>query len=130
LVELAQRTEELGYTGLWYPEAVGYESFGLGGFLLAHTKKLIIASGISNIYARDATAAKQGQHTLAKLHGGRFLLGLGFPMYRWSRMLAAINIASLWQRCALTWIAWIKRQRSHRRWMDHHRQCWRRSAPR
>jgi probable F420-dependent oxidoreductase len=77
LVELAQRTEELGYTGLWYPEALGYESFGLGGFLLAHTKKLIIASGISNIYARDATAAKQGQHTLAKLHGGRFLLGLG-----------------------------------------------------
>ena len=69
LVELAQRTEELGYAALWYPEALGYESFGLGGFLLAHTRKLIIASGISNIYARDATAAKQGQYTLAKLYG-------------------------------------------------------------
>ncbi len=77
MVELAQRTEELGYSALWYPEALGYESFSLGGFLLSHTDKLIIASGIANIYARDATATKQGQHTLAKLYGGRFLLGLG-----------------------------------------------------
>ena len=77
LVELAQRIEQLGYTALWYPEALSYESFGLGGFLLAHTDKLIIASSIANIYARDATASKQGQHTLTKLYGGRFLLGLG-----------------------------------------------------
>jgi alkanesulfonate monooxygenase SsuD/methylene tetrahydromethanopterin reductase-like flavin-dependent oxidoreductase (luciferase family) len=45
--------------------------------LLAHTKILIIASGIANIYARDATATKRGQHSLAKLYDGRFLLGLG-----------------------------------------------------
>jgi probable F420-dependent oxidoreductase len=77
LVELAQHTEELGYTALWYPEALGYESFSLGSFLLSHTDKLIVASGIANIYARDAAATKQGQHTLAKLYGGRFLLGLG-----------------------------------------------------
>jgi len=38
---------------------------------------LVIAAGIANIYARDATAAKQGQHSLAKFSGGRFLLGLG-----------------------------------------------------
>jgi len=79
LIELAQRTEQLGYSALWYPEALGYESFALGGFLLAHTKNLIIASGIANVYARDATATKQGQHSLAKLYGSRFLLGLGVP---------------------------------------------------
>ena len=77
LIELAQRTEQLGYAALWYPEVLGYESFALGSFLLTQTTRLIIASGIANIYARDATAAKQGQHTLAKLSGGRFLLGLG-----------------------------------------------------
>ena len=77
LTELAQRTEHLGYAALWYPEVLGYESFALGSFLLTQTTRLIIASGIANIYARDATAAKQGQHTLAKLSGGRFLLGLG-----------------------------------------------------
>jgi probable F420-dependent oxidoreductase len=77
LIELAQRTESLGYAALWYPEALSYESFALGSFLLHETETLIIASGIANIYARDAAAAKQGQHTLAKLSGGRFLLGLG-----------------------------------------------------
>lgn len=77
LIELAQRTEQLGYSALWYPEVLGYESFALGGFLLAHTTNLIIASSIANIYARDPTATKQGQHSLAKLYGGRFMLGLG-----------------------------------------------------
>ena len=77
LTELAQHTERLGYTALWYPEALSYESFALGSFLLQQTTTLIIATGIANIYARDATTAKQGQHTLAALSGGRFLLGLG-----------------------------------------------------
>jgi probable F420-dependent oxidoreductase len=77
LAEVAQRTEQLGYSALWYPEVLGYESFALGSFLLTRTTRLIIASGIANIYARDATTAKQGQHTLAKLSGGRFVLGLG-----------------------------------------------------
>lgn len=77
LTELAQHTERLGYSALWYPEALSYESFSLGSFLLHQTETLIIATGIANIYARDATAAKWGQHTLAKFYGGRFLLGLG-----------------------------------------------------
>jgi probable F420-dependent oxidoreductase len=77
LTELAQQTEHLGYAALWYPEVFSYESFALGCFLLQQTETLIIASGIANIYARDATATKQGQHTLATFSGGRFLLGLG-----------------------------------------------------
>jgi probable F420-dependent oxidoreductase len=77
LRDLAQRTERLGYAALWYPEVLGYESFALGSYLLSQTESLIIAAGIANIYARDATAMKQGQHTLAKLSGGRFLLGVG-----------------------------------------------------
>ena len=77
LIELVQRCEQLGYSALWYPEALRYESFSLASFLLAHSKNLIVASGIANIYARDPTATKQGQHTLGQLSGGRFLLGLG-----------------------------------------------------
>ena len=124
LVELAQRTEQLGYAALWYPEVFGYESFGLGSFLLARTDKLIIASGIANIYARDATATKQGQHTLAKLYGGRFLLGLGSRMYRWSKTLGATSTASRWQQCGLTWTLWIRPQRSRRRLTNPYRCCW------
>jgi probable F420-dependent oxidoreductase len=77
LIELAQRAEQLGYSALWYPEALRYECFSLGSFLLAHSEKLIIASGIANIYARDPAATRQGQHTLGTLSGRRFLLGLG-----------------------------------------------------
>ena len=77
LTELAQHTERLGYSALWYVEAVSYESIALGSFLLNQTEKLIVAPGIANIYARDATATKQAQNSLAKFSGGRFLLGLG-----------------------------------------------------
>ncbi|MBI4081574.1 MAG: TIGR03620 family F420-dependent LLM class oxidoreductase [Candidatus Lambdaproteobacteria bacterium] len=77
LLDLAQRTERLGYSVLWYPEGRGYESFALGSFLLERTDTLILATGIANIYGRDPTTMKQGQHSLAKLSGGRFLLGLG-----------------------------------------------------
>jgi probable F420-dependent oxidoreductase len=77
LVELARQVERLGYAALWYPESRGHEALSLGSFLLCQTRSLILATGIANIYARDATTMKLGQHTLAKLSGGRFLLGLG-----------------------------------------------------
>jgi alkanesulfonate monooxygenase SsuD/methylene tetrahydromethanopterin reductase-like flavin-dependent oxidoreductase (luciferase family) len=37
LADLAKRTEELGYSTLWYPEAVNYETFALGGYLLSQS---------------------------------------------------------------------------------------------
>jgi probable F420-dependent oxidoreductase len=77
LTELAQRVEALGYSTLWYPEAVHYETFGLGGYLLSKTSKLIVGSGIANIYARDPASAAMGHNTLNELYGGRFVLGLG-----------------------------------------------------
>lgn len=77
LRELAQEVERLGYSALWHPESRGYEAFSLAGFLLCQTTRLIVATGIANIYARDPVTARQGQHSLAKLSGGRFLLGLG-----------------------------------------------------
>ena len=83
LVELAQRTEELGYAALWYPEVLGYESFGLGGFLLANTKKLIIASGIANIYARDAAATNKVSIPWRSYTVGVFSWGWGSLMCRW-----------------------------------------------
>lgn len=77
LADLAQRVESLGYSTLWYPEAVHFETFGLGGYLLSKTSKLIVGSGIANIYARDPATAAMGHNTLNELHGGRFVLGLG-----------------------------------------------------
>jgi probable F420-dependent oxidoreductase len=69
--------ERLGYDTLWYPEGRGYESLSLAGFLLECSTRLKVGSSIANIYARDSFTARSGMMTLNKLHGGRFILGLG-----------------------------------------------------
>src|ERR1700728_455209 len=73
----AKRVEAWGYGALWIPEAVGREVFFACAWLLANTSRLIIASGIANIYARDPLAAAAAQKGLNEQSDGRFLLGLG-----------------------------------------------------
>ena len=74
----ARAVEELGYDTLWYPEGLGTrESFTNGAVLLGATERMRIASGIANIWARDAVAAANAARVLADAFGDRFLLGLG-----------------------------------------------------
>jgi probable F420-dependent oxidoreductase len=75
--EAAQRVESLGYGAFWIPEAIGRHPFAHAAWLLAKTERLVVATGIANIYARDAAATAAAQKTLAEQSGGRFLLGLG-----------------------------------------------------
>jgi probable F420-dependent oxidoreductase len=75
--ESARELEELGYGALWFGEALGREALTNAGLLLAGTKRMVIATGIANIYARDAMAMAAGQKTLAEAYPNRFLLGLG-----------------------------------------------------
>jgi len=74
---LASRIESLGYSALWIPEAVGRDPFAFLGYLAARTETLVLATGIANIYARDAMAMNAIRKTMAELSGGRFVLGLG-----------------------------------------------------
>jgi probable F420-dependent oxidoreductase len=73
----ARRVEEWGYGVLWFPEATGRNSFVTAAWLLANTTRLIVATGIANIYARDWVATASAQKALNEQSGGRFLLGLG-----------------------------------------------------
>jgi probable F420-dependent oxidoreductase len=73
----AQRAEGWGYSALWIPEAVGRDPFSLIGYLAARTERLILATGIANIYARDPMATKAIWKTLSEIAPGRFILGLG-----------------------------------------------------
>jgi probable F420-dependent oxidoreductase len=77
LKRLLSKIEELGFSTLWYPEAVGYESFSIASFMLANTSRLRIGSSIVNIYARDPYTARCGLRTLSSLYDDRFILGLG-----------------------------------------------------
>ena len=74
----AREIEALGYDTLWYPEGLGTrESFSNGAVLLGATGRIRVASGIANIWARDAVAAANAARVLADAFDDRFLLGLG-----------------------------------------------------
>jgi probable F420-dependent oxidoreductase len=73
----ARLIEELGFGALWVAEAVGRDPFVSSAVLLSATSRLALATGIANIYARDAMTMVAGQKTLAEAFPGRFLLGMG-----------------------------------------------------
>src|SRR3989475_6325884 len=98
--EAAAEVESLGFGALWIPEALGREAFTHAGILLAATKRLVVATGIANVWARDAMAMAAAQRTLAEAYPDRFLLGLGVshaPMvegmrgHRYERPLSAMR---------------------------------------
>jgi probable F420-dependent oxidoreductase len=75
--ELAQEIEEMGWPTLWRPESSGRDVLVSSSVLLDATSRLIVASGIAQIYARHPVTAAAAQKTLFEAHEGRFLLGLG-----------------------------------------------------
>jgi probable F420-dependent oxidoreductase len=76
--EAAAEIEGLGFTTLWVGETPqGKEALVHSAILLDATQQMMIATGIANIWVRDATAAANGANALAEAYGGRFVLGLG-----------------------------------------------------
>jgi probable F420-dependent oxidoreductase len=75
--EAAQQLEAMGYPVVWINEATGRDPFVLATLLLSATSTLKLATGIANVYARDAMTMASCQKTLAEAFPGRFLLGLG-----------------------------------------------------
>ncbi len=73
----AQRVEKRGFKVLWTPESRGRNVLVNAAWLLAGTSALTVATGIANIYARDAVAMANAQRGLNEQSGSRFLLGLG-----------------------------------------------------
>jgi len=75
--DAAKEIEQLGFTTLWIPEAVGRDPFVAAANYLSGTSSLKIATGIANIYARDPMTMNGCVRTLAEAYPDRFLLGLG-----------------------------------------------------
>jgi probable F420-dependent oxidoreductase len=75
--EAAAELEQLGFGAIWFGEAYGREAFTHAGLLLAATRRIVIATGIANIYARDPVTMAAAQKTLAEAYPDRFVLGLG-----------------------------------------------------
>src|ERR1700704_5656366 len=75
--KIAGRIEDLGFPTLWIPETIGRDPFVTATLLLTATSTLKVATGIANIYARDALTMANTQRSLEEAFSGRFLLGLG-----------------------------------------------------
>jgi probable F420-dependent oxidoreductase len=70
--------EALGYRAAWIPESVGSkEAFAHAALLLAASERIVVATGIASIYARDPMAMANGARTLTEAYPGRFVLGIG-----------------------------------------------------
>ncbi len=77
LKEAVAELEQLGYGAVWYSEGLGRESLTQAGLLLSASSRMVIATGITNIYGRDPVTAAAGQKTLSEAYPDRFVLGLG-----------------------------------------------------
>jgi probable F420-dependent oxidoreductase len=74
-----EEIEALGYSALWFPErlATTREALSTAALLLGWTRRLVVGTGIANIYARPAATAAAGGRSLCEAYPGRFVLGLG-----------------------------------------------------
>jgi probable F420-dependent oxidoreductase len=77
-IEVARAVEDLGFGSLWIAEGTASrEALSHAAILLSVTSRLVVATGIASIWARDPAAMESGARTLADAYPGRFILGLG-----------------------------------------------------
>ena len=75
--ELAAEIEELGYGAVWIPEVAGRDVFVHLALLLSATTRLVGATGIANIWGRDAVTMVGAAKGLAEAFPERAVIGLG-----------------------------------------------------
>jgi probable F420-dependent oxidoreductase len=95
-VDLAAELEELGFSALWVPD-IGGDLFGSLDNLLGATSRVVIATGILNIWMHTATDTGVWRAGLDEADRDRALLGIGVshaplidtqPGMSWERPLA------------------------------------------
>jgi probable F420-dependent oxidoreductase len=74
---LACELEELGYGAVWLPEVAGRDVMAHLALLLSATRKIVGATGIASIWARDAVTMTGGVKGLTEAFPDRVVLGLG-----------------------------------------------------
>ncbi len=85
---LAARAEELGFTELWLSE----DYFTTGGIAaagasLSATRAIPVGTGVVSALARHPAVLAMEAATLARLHPGRFRLGIGLGVRDWLRQM-------------------------------------------
>jgi len=74
--EAVAELEELGYTAAWIPD-VGGPVLDAVENLLAASRRIVVATGILNLWMHEPAAVAAGYAGLTAAYGERFLLGIG-----------------------------------------------------
>jgi probable F420-dependent oxidoreductase len=74
---LAAEIESLGFGAVWVPDAVGRDPLVHAALLLSGTDRIVVGTGIAQIWGRDPMSMNGGWKTLSEAFPGRFVLGLG-----------------------------------------------------
>jgi len=72
-----RKLEQLGYGSFWFPEAFGRDPFTLAAHILSVTDRMVVGTGIANVWKREPVAMIGAARTLAELFPDRFILGIG-----------------------------------------------------
>jgi len=72
-----RKLEQLGYGSFWFPEAFGRDPFALAAHILSVTERLVVGTGIANVWKREPVAMIGAARTLAEMFPDRFILGIG-----------------------------------------------------
>jgi probable F420-dependent oxidoreductase len=76
--EAVRELDELGFAALWLSESPGQrEAVANAALMLSATERIVVATGVASIWARDAVAMVSAQRTLAEAWPRRFILGMG-----------------------------------------------------
>jgi len=74
---IVQELEALGYGAIWFPEAFGRDAIVASALALGATERIVAATGIVPLYARDPMTLNAAWRTLEAAYPERFLLGIG-----------------------------------------------------
>ena len=77
LIEMAKRSEALGYEALWVGETWGHDGIAVLTRLALATSRVKLGSSVISIFSRTPGMLAQGIATLDEISGGRAILGLG-----------------------------------------------------
>jgi hypothetical protein len=78
--------EDLGFGAVWFGEAHGREAFTQASLLLSASRRLVVATGIANIWARDAMAG--ADHICVQVLADTTF---GAPQADWRLVAAAVG---------------------------------------
>jgi alkanesulfonate monooxygenase SsuD/methylene tetrahydromethanopterin reductase-like flavin-dependent oxidoreductase (luciferase family) len=76
-VALVQEAEVLGFDSAWTSEAWGKDAVTHATWLLAHTSRIRIGTGIMQMSARTPSMAAMTAMALQEMSEGRFIMGIG-----------------------------------------------------